>query len=53
MKSYLADLDLVSSTLSLAEVSALVGHTAGSASHDLSEPRTASLTSGCARHGLA
>lgn len=40
MRSFLADLDLVSSTLSLAQVSALVGHAPGSASHDLGEPRT-------------
>lgn len=40
MKSYLADLDLVSSTLSITEVSALVGHAPGPASHDLGEHRT-------------
>jgi len=39
MRSYLADLDLVSSTLSLSEITALVGHPPDPTSHDLGDPR--------------
>lgn len=44
MRSYLADLEFVSLTRSLAEVSALVGHAPDSTSHDLGEPRTKGRT---------
>jgi hypothetical protein len=37
--SYMADLKLVSSTLSLSEITALVGHPPDPTSHDLGDPR--------------
>lgn len=40
MTTYLADLELVSSELSLAELAGLAGHPAGPGSHDRGEPRS-------------